>query len=140
MYHGSSFLLSHFPFFFSSLERSFPSLRRLQSRSSLSYRLFPPRHLSRTLPARRLAPSVLPYSMRWITGSPAKPPFPHLRKRFWIVLTRAALARLTLKNCSGSPQPAPLFMSLSLSRFKNRVPPPAPHCLRRRRRDRSAHP
>ena len=130
------------PLSFSSLERSFPSLRRLQSRSSLSYLPSPPRHLSRTLPAMRRALSVLPCSMRWITGSPAKPPCPRLRMLFWIVPTRAALARLTLKNCSRSPQPVPvpLFMFLPLSRFKSQVPPPAPHRLRRRRGDRSAHP
>ena len=133
---------------FPSTERSLRLSHRLLSLSSAFCRPFPRRQASLTMPRRRRAPSVHLCSMHWITGSLAKPLFPHLRTWFWIVPTRAALARLTLRNYSRSthlsirvsrsliPRPSQsLFKFLLPSRFRNRIPRAA-----HRSRLRSLHP
>lgn len=146
---------------FPSMEKSLRSSHRPPSLSLLFCRLFHRRQVILTLAWRRQAPSVLLCNMHWITGSLAKPPSPHLRERFWIVLTRAASAKLTLQNYSGSNQssisslvskgplihldviprpchrPLQLFKFLLRSRFRNWIPR---HRPRRRSRGRSIHP
>jgi hypothetical protein len=64
---------------FPSTEKSLRSSHRLLSLSSLFCRPFPRRQASLTRLLRRQAPSVHLCSMHWITGSLAKPLFPHLR-------------------------------------------------------------
>ncbi len=66
-------------FFFLSTGKSLRSPHRLLRLSSLFYRPFLRRQVGLTRAWRRPAPSVLLCSMHWTTGSPAKPPSPHLR-------------------------------------------------------------
>jgi hypothetical protein len=87
---------------FPSTEKSLRLSHRLLSLSWLLYPPFPRRQASLTRPWSRRVPFVHLCSTHWITGSLVKPLSLHLRMCFWIVLARAALARLTLQNYSRS--------------------------------------
>ena len=81
-----------------STVRSSAFSRRLPMPSLPFCHLSPHHRIAPTLAQRKQEPSVLLCSIHWITGNPVKLPSPFLRERTWIVPTRRASARRTLRN------------------------------------------